>query len=184
MHVSHCDWSLHQDTKLDVYYHIYAVYLTVHHLIFLVYIVELTRNSKYWNNEWGRWFNDGMEEKISRKEHVQYWIKVICFCFTPQSKMFQPYLWQPIDLRRDWRRSLTYGQDSMPKAFRKVLLGQSKHRHGSTLFLFFFSGKPDPLSCNRIHQMIDLILIEEIHVNYMELNTALARSRFPTSKPV
>ena len=63
---SHCDWSLHQYTKNRHLLYIYAAYLTVHPLTFLVYIVEFRRNSKNWSNEWGWCLNDGMDERLLR----------------------------------------------------------------------------------------------------------------------
>ena len=52
--------------KTDTYYYIYAAYLTVPHLTFLVYIVEFTWNDKNWSNEWGWCLNDGMDERYLR----------------------------------------------------------------------------------------------------------------------
>ena len=54
--------------KKTLILYIYAAYLSVPHITFLVYtgIVEFTRNSKNWSNEWGWCLDDGMDERYLR----------------------------------------------------------------------------------------------------------------------
>ena len=62
----------------------------------------------------------------------------IC-CLTSQLTIFQSYMWQHIDVQADWRRSWTYGR--APNAIdisQGSLTCPSQHRHGTTLFIWWF----------------------------------------------